>query len=301
MSDMEELIYQATLKAGDHGLTTEDLQKEHPEISLENIADTLNVLSHKKLISFFNVRGILVYKAVKKEEASKLGSLEGDEQLIYQHIKASGNEGIWTKHLKAKTNLHQNIIMRCLKTLEQKSLVKSIKSVKNPTRKLYMLMELTPSIEVTGGPWFTDQELDVDFVEQLTNQCYKFILMKSFPRDPSAIFTAEHTSYPTAAAVRRYIVDKRISQVDLTVEDITMLLDVLVYDGKIERFLSAVDEDWEDDEGSTDWVYKAVRTKSAESAWQDCPCGVCPVADFCTENGPINPANCAYYTKWLDF
>lgn len=41
-----------------------------------------------------------------------------------------------------------------------------------------MLMELTPSVEVTGGPWFTDQELDVDFVEQLTNQCYKYILMK---------------------------------------------------------------------------------------------------------------------------
>ncbi|KAF9975987.1 34-kDa subunit of RNA polymerase III (C) [Actinomortierella ambigua] len=299
---LEELIYQATLKSGDHGLTTEDLQKEHPELSLGDVADALNVLSNKKLINFFNVRGILVYKAVKKEEASKLGSLEGDEQLIYQHIKASGNEGIWTKHLKSKTNLHQNIIMRCLKTLEQKSLVKSIKSVKNPTRKLYMLMELTPSIEVTGGPWFTDQELDVDFVEQLTNQCYKFILMKSFPRDSSAIFTTSHTTYPTAASVRRYIIEKRISQVDLTVEDITMLLDVLVYDGKIERFLSAVDEDWDDeDEGSTDWVYKAVRTKSAESAWQDCPCGVCPVADLCTENGPINPANCTYYSKWLDF
>jgi len=41
-----------------------------------------------------------------------------------------------------------------------------------------MLMELTPSVEVTGGPWFTDQELDVDFVEQLTNACYKFVLMK---------------------------------------------------------------------------------------------------------------------------
>jgi len=96
--------------------------------------------------------------------------------------------------------------------------------------------------------------------------------------------------------------DKRISQVELSVDDITMLLDVLVYDGKIERFLHTVDDNWDDeDDTDTDWVYKAVRDKKAESAWQDCPCGVCPVAEFCTESGPINPSGCNYYAKWLDF
>ena len=108
----------------------------------------------------------------------RAGALQGEEQVVYNTIRSSGNEGIWTKHLKSKTNLHEAVIKRCLRALEQKALVKAIKSVKHPTRKLYMLMELTPSVEVTGGPWFTDQELDVDFVEQLTNQCYKYILMK---------------------------------------------------------------------------------------------------------------------------
>ncbi len=37
--------------------------------------------------------------------------------------------GIWTKHLKAKTNLHQTIIDRCLKTLTQKKLIKRVPSV----------------------------------------------------------------------------------------------------------------------------------------------------------------------------
>ncbi|KAK3810345.1 MAG: hypothetical protein J3Q66DRAFT_405100 [Benniella sp.] len=62
-------------------------------------------------------------------------------------------------------------------------------------------------------------------------------------------------------------------------------------------------DDWDDEDMDTesDWVYKAVRDKKAESAWQDCPCGVCPVAEFCTENGPINPAGCVYYSKWLEF
>lgn len=63
------------------------------------------------------------------------------------HIKATGNEGtlftpflprascsvtigIWTKHLKGKTDLHQTVIDRCIKTLTQKQLIKAVKSVK---------------------------------------------------------------------------------------------------------------------------------------------------------------------------
>lgn len=38
--------------------------------------------------------------------------------------------GIWTKHLKAKTELHQTVIDRCIKSLMQKQLIKAVKSVK---------------------------------------------------------------------------------------------------------------------------------------------------------------------------
>ena len=30
-----------------------------------------------------------------------------------------------------------------------------------------MLYELTPSIEVTGGPWFADSELDKEFINEV--------------------------------------------------------------------------------------------------------------------------------------
>ncbi|KAG0252131.1 34-kDa subunit of RNA polymerase III (C) [Mortierella polycephala] len=327
---LEDLFYEECTGAGANGLTSTDFLGKHPECNPRETALAMNNLLLKGFIDVFHVRGESIYKALKKEDVGKADSLQGEEQMVYNTIRSSGNEGIWTKHLKAKTNLHETVIKRCLKVLEQKALVKAIKSVKYPTRKLYMLMELTPSVEVTGGPWFTDQELDIDFVETLTNQIYKYILMKarlitirsdiqsfrfsdrktlmlisnSFPRDASCVYTSSHSAYPSAAQVRKYIMEKRISQVDLTVDDITMLLDVLVYDGKVERFIAQVDDDWgEDDDMDTDsdWVYKAVRDKKTESAWQDCPCGVCPVANFCTETGPVNPAGCTYYAKWLDF
>ena len=61
--------------------------------------------------------------------------------------------GVWTKDLKVRTNLAQAQITRILKALEARGLIKSIKSVANPSRKLVMLYELEPSKEVTGGAW----------------------------------------------------------------------------------------------------------------------------------------------------
>lgn len=73
--------------------------------------------------------------------------LSGEESMVLGHIQAAANQGdhhefllpttqlssrlgIWTKHLKAKTELHQTVIDRCLKSLVQKQLIKSVKGVK---------------------------------------------------------------------------------------------------------------------------------------------------------------------------
>jgi DNA-directed RNA polymerase III subunit RPC6 len=60
---------------------------------------------------------------------------------------------VWTKDLKARTNLAQPQVTRVLKALEGRGLTKAVKSVANPSRKLVMLAELEPSKEVTGGAW----------------------------------------------------------------------------------------------------------------------------------------------------
>jgi DNA-directed RNA polymerase III subunit RPC6 len=41
-----------------------------------------------------------------------------------------------------------------------------------------MLYELDPSTEITGGAWYTDQEYDLEFIEALSTQCYKYIYSK---------------------------------------------------------------------------------------------------------------------------
>ena len=41
-----------------------------------------------------------------------------------------------------------------------------------------MLAGLTPSVEITGGPWFTDNELDVEFVDMLKLCATKLLKLK---------------------------------------------------------------------------------------------------------------------------
>lgn len=38
-----------------------------------------------------------------------------------------------------------------------------------------MLSHLEPSTEITGGPWFSDNELDIEFIEEICKTCYKYV------------------------------------------------------------------------------------------------------------------------------
>ena len=40
---------------------------------------------------------------------------------------------------------------------------------------MYILFHLEPSTEVTGGPWYTDKELDTEFIKLLSAACLKFV------------------------------------------------------------------------------------------------------------------------------
>ena len=70
------------------------------------------------------------YSVLTPYHLRRLGSLSSDELIIYEHIEAAGREGIWTKVLKTRTNQHQTVMTKCLKSLESRRFIKCIKSVK---------------------------------------------------------------------------------------------------------------------------------------------------------------------------
>jgi len=70
------------------------------------------------------------------------------------------------------------MLNKVLKILESKKLVKSVKAVGASRKKMYMLFELEPDSEVSGGVFYADQEFDMQFVDLLNQQCVKYLRSK---------------------------------------------------------------------------------------------------------------------------
>lgn len=257
----------------------------------DTVSDAINTLLNKHLLELLHYNNALAYRAIAQNEARRVGSMEGDEAMIYGYIKNSGNEGIWSRHIKARTNLHATVITRNLKALEGKSLIKCVRSVQHPTRKIYMLYDLTPSIEVSGGPWFTDSELDVDFVQILSEAIEKYIGSRSKPKssDYEKIYPPSHTHFPTVQDIHSWLRTTDLTQVDLAIGDIHALLNVLIYDGKIERR----------GDGLTYKTVARLIDNERHNAFTEMPCGQCPVFNLCQEGGVVSPEGCVYWGNWL--
>ncbi|KAJ1762654.1 34-kDa subunit of RNA polymerase III (C) [Coemansia sp. RSA 2523] len=302
-AELSNFIYEVSLAAPD-GVSMDGLKDALPGYRLEEVVNEINRLLSCGKVELLQKGNSVLYKGVSAQELELLGGLSQDERLVYKIIENTANEGIWVRTIKIKSNLPSPIVNRAIKVLEQKVLIKSIKSIKFPTRKVYMLTHFTPSSDITGGPWYTDQEMDMDFIEQISNQCYNMIRAYSFPQhNPGSIYSADHAKYATAAKVRSFIMDNGISQVDLSVDHIEQLLNMLVYDGKIERLSPThdVSAGFESANKQSSWMYRAVREVTKESPLTDIPCGRCPVANRCTASGDVSPVTCVYLSKWLSY
>ncbi|KIJ16323.1 hypothetical protein PAXINDRAFT_168469 [Paxillus involutus ATCC 200175] len=252
--NVDELkLHQAALGANDKALTLKEAEKLIPDGAARTAA--INFLLGTGMFKVMtSAGGVSAFRAVMKKEMDVKKDMTGEEAMVLSHIQSSGNEGIWTKHLKAKTELHQTVIDRCLKSLVQKQLVKSIKAVRHPTRKIYMLAHLDPSVELTGGPWYTDNELDTEFIKLLSTACLHYIRDRSFPKQSGkrssqsqqrlyAIGAAP--SYPSAPQIQHFLSKSKITETELGVEHVEMLLRVLELDGEIEKIPAFAASAWD--------------------------------------------------------
>ncbi|GLI65586.1 hypothetical protein VaNZ11_009160 [Volvox africanus] len=275
----EELL--KLLRQHPQGLTDDALAAALPHVKIEERVNAVNTLLASKRLQLLKAsNNKLVYKEVAAEEAVKFKGLNTEEMLLYQCIKSAGNTGVWTKDMRIRTNLAQPQITKILKVLESRRIVKSVKNVNNPSRKVYMLYELEPSRELTGGAWYTENQFDSEFINVLREACYSYIQRQ------------KDTSLGDIAA---FIRSRGFSKVELRIEDIHTIVMTLVYDGRIDE----VEPEGEDD--NEDHYRPAVLVVPDSTALTDVPCGVCPVAGECREGGTISPQTCVYYDKWLEF
>lgn len=263
------------------GATQQTLLDNIPGLDAQELSTHINFLSGKNKVQLFtNQSGTTVFKAVKQSEliAEKTEGLTAEQKLLYHIIQAADREGIPLKSLIAKSNLNRSQVPKIIKSLEQKSLIKSFKSISNKTSSLYILAHLQPSERHVGGIWYdSNGEFDRHFVEVLTKQCSLFIKEKGFA---------------TISEIQGQIQKTGLSKVEVREDDVKKLINSLIYDGKVEAFQISRDE----------VGYKRTKYKEIipENGYSTIPCGTCPVFNSCGFTTDVSPQKCTQMTRWIN-
>ena len=123
-------------------------------------------------------------------------TLTPEQELVYGLIDEAGDDGIWSKTIKTRSNLHDAVFLSAIKHLESKSMISDMKSVENPTRKMYIKSSIRPSDRATGGPWYSDGELDEEFISTTMTVLYEHIKKKTFYHSSSSSSSSFKSKLP---------------------------------------------------------------------------------------------------------
>ncbi|EON67372.1 hypothetical protein W97_06625 [Coniosporium apollinis CBS 100218] len=163
----------------------EDLENLHIARDTKELMQICQELVSNQLFQLLQWDGDVCWKARPQDIATKLTTLSRDELLVYQCVESLGTTGIWTRAIRAKTNLHDKSLNKAIKSLETSRLIKSIRNVKNPSRKTYMLYHLVPSEDIAGGPWHDENgEFDIDLINTVADLIWNYVHAKSWVEAP---------------------------------------------------------------------------------------------------------------------
>uniref|UniRef100_A0A0R3RIC3 DNA-directed RNA polymerase III subunit RPC6 n=1 Tax=Elaeophora elaphi TaxID=1147741 RepID=A0A0R3RIC3_9BILA len=276
----------AVLANNEDGLNNEDLVRQTAGMDVKARGEAVNALLSSGKIEMLpgHTPGAFILRLRK---GTQIADATHEEQLIYSLIEESGKKGIWIRDIRDRSGLSQTQMRKVLKVLEQRKLVKSIKAV-GTTKKCYMLYDVVADESLTGGTFYSDQQLDSQFVETLAHICVAMLQSKrkfsedNHKDDPEA---AREFSFVRSTEVAQFIREKGVCRVQLNVTDIESILSVALLDGLIER--------------RADGMYRALIAKMTRCAPSLCPCIHCPIEADCKPGHIISPQNCEYFASWL--
>ncbi|KAG9258211.1 RNA polymerase Rpc34 subunit [Emericellopsis atlantica] len=182
---MKQMLYDKVRETGreDDLFTQEDLLALDviPNRDMVLLAETVQALSDDKLfVTMREAGGSFSWKWRDAQEAHKYKQCTTEEQsMVYSLIDDSGGDGLWSQTLQRRLNMHDTVLKNALKQLQTKGLIVPFKNVEHPNKKMFIKASIQPSDRATGGPWYTDQNLDEAFIEELQRVVFDFIKRQS--------------------------------------------------------------------------------------------------------------------------
>lgn len=275
-------------------VTDQILDQELAGVDKQSIVEAINELLSRESIELLKQGNQILYGIV---DSSQLKGIDDQEKVVLSLIKAAGNKGIWHRDIRLKSNIGTHPLTKVIKSMENRKLIKAVKSVAAAKRKVYMLYDLQPDKSLTGGAWYSnEQDFEEEFVKILSQQCHRFLLerMRTAKKShPDNLLLQIRASRTSINVVLDYIDKLQISKVKLTVSDVGKILQSLVYDGLAERSASITET------GAPFYEYRASEPFVKTTGLMRVPCGVCPVFDDCHDEGDVTPSKCIYFTDWF--
>lgn len=158
----------------------------------------------------------------------------------------------FASHGQKETNLQPPALNKIFKSLESRRLIKQVKSIAAKAKKLYMLYELTPSTELTGGVWYSDLEFDHGFITE--SRTFLMHCVRKLNKGQGV----------TLKEILAKMDQARISRVNLGLNDVKQLMQTLVYDHAVEEVFKSPDEaadfEAEEDGGELSYYVASRRT-----------------------------------------
>lgn len=241
------------------------------------------------------VLGIFLLKEMSRLPGSsslkrKRPDLTDGEDVVYKLIHSKENMGIWIADIKRETKMSDNMVKKCIKSLQDKNLVKEVVNIQSRGKKHYMAVDFDPSKELTGGDWYTDGKFDTDFINAAKDVFLKYVFKQKVA---------------TCDGVLEWTRKNAVFSVDVTAQQVEEILRALVLDDEIIEVESTGKEEFASvPKGKICYKSKGgVRGEKKAGAMASIPCGVCPRIIKCAPDadGFISPRTCDYFEKWLDF
>lgn len=128
------------------------------------------------------------FRLRQRDAARKYEGLDSEAAEVYRHIENAGASGMWKLTIKRRTGIHENKVEKILRNLCGSKHIKQLKNARNNAKKTYLLFDLEPAKEVTGGAWFSDGDLDSEFIELVATMTVHYVKAQSWipgPRLPN--------------------------------------------------------------------------------------------------------------------
>lgn len=331
--DIMELIL-----AYESGISEAELSRTMSSTAVEVRMNAINALTNEGKVQLCKRGSDLIYRAIDSKTSANHSAVNNsnisiEERAVYHVVESAGCKGIWNREIRNQTKLPLNQMTKVLKNLETKKLIKAVKSVTASKKKLYMLYGLEPDKSVTGGAWYSGTEFESEYVQILHEQCYQFVKRRlTPPEEMNHDFVAgRNYSLVSSIEVKDYIDELKISNVKLTLQDIEMVLETIVFDGLIEKITVVrkgeipqvataaapatttaspsatlneqtsmiTSDDEEPDTSQVSHHYRALAKLVESSGAMRVPCGQCPYIHECRPGAVITPEKCLYFERWF--